>query len=41
MNVHAHSLKCFPKDNSLFSLIVVQIVGWKFEQVEVEGHEPT
>jgi hypothetical protein len=41
MNVCARSLKIFPKDNPFFFLIVVQMVGWKIKQLEVEGDEPT
>ncbi len=41
MNVHACSLKCSLEDNPLLSFIVAQMVKWKLEQLEVEGHEPT
>jgi hypothetical protein len=41
MSVHACSLKCSPKDDSLLYLITIQMVGWKLEQLKVEGHEPT
>jgi hypothetical protein len=41
MSVHACSLKCPPKDDSFFYLIAIQMVGWKLEQLEVKGHEPT
>jgi hypothetical protein len=41
MNVHARFLKCFLEDNSFLSLIAIQMVGWKFEQLEVKGHKPT
>jgi hypothetical protein len=37
-----HSLRCSPKNDLLLFLIVVQIVEWKLEQLEVvESHEPT
>jgi len=41
MNACAHSLKCSPKDDSLFFLMAIQMVGWKFEQLKVESHKPT
>jgi hypothetical protein len=41
MSVCARSLRNFPKDDPFFFLIVVQMVGWKFKQLEVEGDEPT
>jgi hypothetical protein len=31
MSVRAHSVRCFPEDNLLLSLIVIQMVGWQFE----------
>ncbi len=37
MSALAHSLKCSPKDNPLLSLIIVQMVGSKFEKLEVES----
>ncbi len=40
MNVHACSLKCSPKDDSLFYLIAIQMVGWKLEQLEVKVMNP-
>ncbi len=40
MNVHACSLRCFLEDDSFFFLIVVQMVGWKLEQLKVKGHKP-
>jgi hypothetical protein len=33
MNACAHFLICFLKDDPLFFLIVVQMVGWKLEQL--------
>jgi len=41
MNVRAHFLTCSPKDDPFLFLIIVQIVGWKLEQLEVKGHKPT
>jgi hypothetical protein len=41
MNARAHFMIFSLEDDLFFSLIVVQMVGWKFEQLEVEGHEPT
>jgi hypothetical protein len=41
MSACAHFLSCFPKDEQLLSLRVVQMVGWKLEHLEVKGHEPT
>jgi hypothetical protein len=41
MNVHARSLKCFFKNDLSFFLTTIQMEGWKFEQLEVEGHKPT
>jgi hypothetical protein len=41
MNAHAHSSKCFCKNDVLFFLTVVQMEGCKLEQLKVEGHKPT
>jgi hypothetical protein len=41
MNAHAHFLICFHENDLLLSLIAALKVGWKFEQLEVKGHEPT
>ncbi len=41
MNAYAHSLRCSPRDDPFFYLIVVKMVGWKFEHLEVEDHKPT
>jgi len=41
MNARARSLTCFPKDDPFLFLIIVQMVGWKLEQLEVKGHKPT
>ncbi len=41
MNICAYSMICFPKNDPFFFLIVAQMVGWKLEQLEVEGHKPT
>jgi hypothetical protein len=35
-NVHARSLKCSLENDLFFSLIGVQMEGWKLEQLEVE-----
>lgn len=39
MNVYARSLRYFLEDDLFFSLIIVLKVGWKFEQMKVQGHE--
>jgi hypothetical protein len=41
MNDHAQFLRYSLKDDVLLSLITTLKVGWKFEQLEVKGHEPT
>jgi hypothetical protein len=41
MSAYVHSLKSFLKDDSFFFFIVIQMVGWKLKQLEVEGDEPT
>jgi len=41
MNVHARSLNCSFKNDLFFFFTITQMEGWKFEQLEVEGHEPT
>jgi len=41
MNDCAHFLRFSLEENSFVSLIVVQMVGWKLEYLEVEGHKPT
>jgi hypothetical protein len=41
MNACAHSLLNAFLKMICSSLIVVQMAGWKLEQVEVEGYEPT
>jgi hypothetical protein len=41
MSALAHSLRCSLENNPLHFLIIIQMVGWKFEKLEVENHEPT
>ncbi len=41
MNVRACSLRYFLEDDLLFFLIIVLKVRWRFEQMKVQGHEPT
>jgi hypothetical protein len=41
MNDCAHFLRFSLEENSFVSLIVVLMVGWKLEYLEVEGHKPT
>jgi len=40
-SVCACFLGCFLKDDPFFFQIVVQMVGWKLEQLELKGHKPT
>jgi hypothetical protein len=37
MNACARFFICFFEDDLLFPLIVAQMVGWKFKQMEVES----
>jgi hypothetical protein len=41
MNIRAGSLSYFLKDDLFFSLIIVLKVGWRFQHMKVQGHEPT
>lgn len=41
MSVDACFLNCFPKDERFLFLTTAQMVGWKFEQLEVKFHKPT
>jgi hypothetical protein len=41
MNDHARFLRCYPNNDVLLSLIDALKVGWKFEKLEVKGHEST
>jgi len=41
MNAYARSLRCFRRGNLFIYLIVIKMVGWKLEHLEVEGPKPT
>ncbi len=39
MKTYACFLRYSPRDDPFLYLIVVKMVGWKFEHLEVEGHK--